>query len=413
MRGYRLTTDWQAVLTYMMCENEVLVGTDRRYPTSYATSLRPADSNRPQRYRGKDSLLSAVFLAGSLLTLCFALWLPAALADTDHDRDRGIYIGVGTGIGYLNPDDSDTNIQVEEREDIAGQIYLGMDINRFLGAELQYSRLGTAELSGNGTLDYSEASISGLLYGFNSTRNHIKRTGLRGFGRFGIGRLYTDAENVEHVQSNDYHLLLGAGAEYGFSNGLAVRGEYLSYDHDAKYIQFSVLFRFTSHPDETEKLAPASPVTNIVTATSSDSDNDGVPDARDLCPDSIISAEVDGVGCPVFDGTVDGVNFQSNSAQLTRGAELILDRATAELMNFPKTLIIIKAHTDSVGAASYNQDLSERRANSVARYMAARGITPDRLKPEAYGESQPIADNATKVGRFKNRRVEFDTSQIR
>jgi len=349
------------------------------------------------------------FSAAILLSLS-----TVAKADRDHDRDRGAYIGFGAGLGYLNPDDSDTNIRVEDRRDTAAQIFLGLDINPILGAELQYTRLGEAELSGGATLDYSEASVSGLLYGFNSRKNLTKRTGLRGYGRVGIGRLFTDATNVVHQQSNDFHLLLGAGAEYGFSNGLALRGEYLSYDHDAKYIQLSVLYRFTRHPRDRSVTPVESVLPPVVpTATSSDSDNDGVPDAIDLCPGTIIVATVDEFGCPVFEGTIDGVNFQTASAQLTAGAELILDRAAEELINFPNTLIIIMAHTDSIGPAQYNQDLSERRANSVARYLAARGIARDRLQPEAYGESRPIADNSTKVGRFKNRRVEFDTSHLR
>ncbi len=394
----------------MMCVDKVSVGFPRTCPNLSITRLWRQFSQRVG-IGNCDSAKPMVSFAAILLLI--PLCASKVSADTDHDRDRGFYIGIGTGIGYLNPDDSDTNIQVEEREDIAGQIYLGIDLNQRIGAELQYSRLGEAKLSGNGSLDYSEASVSGLLYGFNSERNHIKRTGLRGFGRIGIGRLFTDAENVTHEQSNDYHLLLGAGAEYGFSNGIALRGEYLSYDHDAKYIQVSALYRFTSHRRQEKTITPTVPATEYPTATSSDQDNDGVPDAIDLCPDSIISAEVDGVGCPKFEGTIDGVNFRTNSAQLTRGAELILDRAANELKDFPNTLIIIKAHTDSVGAASYNFELSQRRANSVAQYMAARGIEQNRLKPEAYGETRPIADNATKVGRFKNRRVEFDTSQIR
>lgn len=358
--------------------------------------------------------INAVLVVLGLFLVAQLLTVSVARADRDHDRDRGVYIGVGTGIGYLNPDDSDTNIRVEEREDTAVQIYLGLDLTARLGAELQYTRLGEAELSGNGILEYTEASVSGLLYGFNSQENLVKRKGLRGFGRLGLGRLYTEETNVVHEQSNDYHLLLGAGAEYGFSNGLAVRGEYLSYDHDAKYIQLSMLYRFTRHPRKSQTpietaAIPAAPVT----MTSSDSDNDGIIDAEDLCPNTIISVDVDGVGCPKFEGTIDGVNFRTASAELTPGAELILNRAAEELLNFPNTLIIIMAHTDSVGPAAYNQDLSERRANSVARYLAGRGIESIRLKPEAYGETRPIADNSTQVGRFKNRRVEFDTSQLR
>jgi len=354
-------------------------------------------------------LLLAVLLFGALVLDTQPAW-----SDPNHDRDRGVYVGIGSGVGYLNPDDSDTNIQVEERKDIAAQIFLGLDLTTYLGAELQYTHLGEAELSNNGRLDYREASVSGLLYGLNTQENLKKRKGLRGFGRLGIGRLFTDATNVVHEQSNDLHLLLGAGAEYGFANGVAFRGEYLSYDHDAKYIQLSVLYRFSRHPRKrTPVEEPPLPAPLNPTATSGDSDNDGVIDADDLCPGTVFQANVDNVGCPVFEGVLDGVNFRTASAELTPGAELILTRAAQELVKFPNTLIIIMAHTDSVGAAAYNLDLSERRASSVALFMASRGIDPARLKPEAFGETRPIADNSTQVGRFKNRRVEFDTTQLR
>ena len=67
----------------------------------------------------------------------------------------------------------------------------------------------------------------------------------------------------------------------------------------------------------------------------------------------------------------------------------------------------IAGHTDSVGTDEYNMGLSLRRAESVRNYLVDKGIPADRLTIRGYGESQPVADNATAEGRFQNRRVEL------
>ena len=67
----------------------------------------------------------------------------------------------------------------------------------------------------------------------------------------------------------------------------------------------------------------------------------------------------------------------------------------------------VAGHTDSIGTDEYNQGLSLRRAEAVRNYLVDKGIAADRLSIKGYGESQPVADNATADGRFMNRRVEL------
>jgi OOP family OmpA-OmpF porin len=67
----------------------------------------------------------------------------------------------------------------------------------------------------------------------------------------------------------------------------------------------------------------------------------------------------------------------------------------------------VEGHTDSYGSDAYNQKLSERRAASVEKYMIKKGVPADKIHSVGHGERKPIADNATKEGRAKNRRVEF------
>ncbi len=99
------------------------------------------------------------------------------------------------------------------------------------------------------------------------------------------------------------------------------------------------------------------------------------------------------------------VLFDVDSAVLKTGAYTELDRVATVLNKYPKTRIRIEGHTDSTGAETYNQQLSERRAESVKNALVVRGVDPARLKTIGLGESMPVAGNDTAAGRQMNRRV--------
>ncbi len=101
------------------------------------------------------------------------------------------------------------------------------------------------------------------------------------------------------------------------------------------------------------------------------------------------------------------ITFPTNGTALKAGFYEVLDSVALVLKEFEKTIIVVAGYTDSVGAESYNQGLSEQRADSVARYLKSRGITPARFEIIGFGERNPIADNATESGRALNRRVEL------
>ena len=140
-----------------------------------------------------------------------------------------------------------------------------------------------------------------------------------------------------------------------------------------------------------------------------DDDNDGVPNSIDQCPNSPPGAEVDETGCtPIADVVVlEGVNFATDSARLTENAKTILDDVAQTLRVRPNIKVEVGGHTDWVGAATYNEALSARRARSVADYLISAGVDEDNVTARGFGESQPIADNNTAAGRSKNRRVEL------
>ena len=103
--------------------------------------------------------------------------------------------------------------------------------------------------------------------------------------------------------------------------------------------------------------------------------------------------------------------FAINSAKLTNDGKAAIDEVVTQLATFDKIdRIAVVGHTDSTGAASYNQALSERRAASVRDYMISQGIDQALIFSSGMGEESPIADNTTREGRKQNRRVEIDVS---
>ena len=101
------------------------------------------------------------------------------------------------------------------------------------------------------------------------------------------------------------------------------------------------------------------------------------------------------------------ITFAVDSSDISANFYEILDSVALVLNEFSKTLVEVAGHTDSSGAVEYNQELSERRANSVAAYLRSRKVQGDRLIVVGGGESYPVASNDTPAGRQLNRRVEI------
>ncbi|TAK81981.1 MAG: OmpA family protein [Betaproteobacteria bacterium] len=102
------------------------------------------------------------------------------------------------------------------------------------------------------------------------------------------------------------------------------------------------------------------------------------------------------------------VLFDFDKATIKPEGKAKLDELAAKVKDINLEVVIAIGHTDSIGADAYNQKLSVRRAESVKAYMVSKGIQPNRVYTEGKGEKQPIASNATKDGRQKNRRVEIE-----
>jgi len=101
------------------------------------------------------------------------------------------------------------------------------------------------------------------------------------------------------------------------------------------------------------------------------------------------------------------ITFAVDSAAINADFYAVLDSVALVLDEFDKTLVEVAGHTDSTGAEQYNQQLSLRRADSVAAYLRSRKVAGERLMIVGAGEAYPVASNATPAGRQLNRRVEI------
>jgi outer membrane protein OmpA-like peptidoglycan-associated protein len=107
------------------------------------------------------------------------------------------------------------------------------------------------------------------------------------------------------------------------------------------------------------------------------------------------------------------ITFRTGSADLNPQFFKVLDGVAQVAKKYDKTIIEIAGHTDNVGGADYNRQLSQRRASSVAQYLVSRGVAEPRLMTAAGGEDHPIASNSTEQGRAANRRVEVTLAPLK
>lgn len=253
---------------------------------------------------------------------------------------------------------------------------------------------------------------------------------LEPFLALGAGNATFDDAGLE---TEEQQINFGGGVRFWFTDSIALRaearaihGEDDAYD---SFIALGVSYAFGAQSDRTTTVD-----------RDRDSDGDGVPDRRDQCPATPAGVEVNYRGCPMDDDG-DGVPDYRDDCPNTpqgrevdeRGCKLILTRTeeitlnvnfaydsdfvearymgeikevAAFLKRYADAPVVIEGHTDSVASDSYNQALSQRRADAVRDVLISRfGIDAARLSAIGYGESRPIADNDTEAGRDENRRV--------
>ena len=144
-----------------------------------------------------------------------------------------------------------------------------------------------------------------------------------------------------------------------------------------------------------------------------DSDGDGVPDYLDECPH--VAGVAANKGCPeikrevrqLLQKAMQGIEFETGKAVIKSKSYAILDKIAQTFIDNSNYVIEVQGHTDNTGKADVNKRLSDKRAHAVMDYLVKKGVDASRMTAVGYGPDMPIADNKTKAGRAKNRRVEF------
>ena len=108
--------------------------------------------------------------------------------------------------------------------------------------------------------------------------------------------------------------------------------------------------------------------------------------------------------------TINGINFKFNSSQLLGHDIRVLDEVANFAQKHTDAILVVNGYCSKVGSYAYNQQLSEQRAESVARYLKAHGVPDSRMVIKGHSYKDPIASNATAQGRFQNQRVEINST---
>ncbi|MBO6575632.1 MAG: OmpA family protein [Rhodothermales bacterium] len=166
-------------------------------------------------------------------------------------------------------------------------------------------------------------------------------------------------------------------------------------ERDDRTLEMSGVATDASQADEAESVArpqwPWGPLDNQIRTAETEADRQLL-----ACRGSLEQVLAEGT-----------VNFESGSAALTPADRLILDQMVSVLDDCADTRVQIEAHTDNTGGFDSNMTLSRARAQSVVDFLVRRGLDANRFTSVGYGETRPIATNATEDGRARNRRVEF------
>ena len=227
----------------------------------------------------------------------------------------------------------------------------------------------------------------------------------------GIGHEFFSNDD-ELSNENSFFGNYGAGIKYKISEQIALKFDarhMIETNHGDNSLSYNVGLAVPfgkvakAAPVAVETAAPVVAKPAPVAAPK-DSDGDGVIDSLDECPNTMAKAKVDSVGCMTLVNL--NINFDTASAVIKNNYNTRIVEF-ANMMNAnPKLKATIGAHTDSVGSDAYNQKLSERRAASTVEALKALKVDASKIKAVGYGETKPVATNATVEGKAQNRRVE-------
>jgi OmpA-OmpF porin, OOP family len=351
--------------------------------------------------------------AKALGTACLVVFVamnsrPAVAADS------GGYIGFGIGQSRAKIDDAritagllgaglTTTSITDDKHDTAYKIFGGYKFNRNFALEGGYFNLGrfgfTSTTTPAGTFA-GKIKVQGL---------NLDAVGIvpltEKFSAFGrLGLQYAQARDNftatgaatatnPNPSKSAANLKAGLGVQYDFTESLGMRGEWERYRindavgnrGDVNVLSVGLVFLFGG-----DKPAPAPQA--------------AAPSVIEAEPVVLVVVPIPPAPTQQYCSILD-FQFEINRDEIQREEQEKLSVVEIFMKKYPETTAVIEGHSDEVGTNADNMRLSQRRAESVVNYLTGRGIARSRLRAVGYGETRPIADNRTEIGRRLNRRI--------
>lgn len=356
----------------------------------------------------------------ALKTLPAIALIVLTTASAVQAEDRFNRSSVYAGPAYFDFDEDHVNDNDEGGFVLGAELALGerwstqleqyvTDVNKPGSAEtaIDYYRLG---------MNYHTAMLGswqpyvGFGYGYMDIRDDITDNRDSFDLALGVKRLFREhllvrtdlraIENIEGGNTRDYILSLSAGYAFGARSTPARTPSLDLVDSDGDGV-----------PDGQDSCRNTPAGTKVDSrGCELDDDRDGVVNSRDTCPATPVNLAVDTSGCPITEVVRErrelAVRFEYARAAILPAYAGEISEFAGFMKSHDEATTVIEGHTDSRGSDSYNQRLSQQRAEAVRDAIISEGVAAERLTARGYGESRPVADNSTDAGRAENRRIE-------
>ncbi len=321
--------------------------------------------------------------------------LHGELDSSDLTYKSGWYLGGGLGTTEVSPEGSSGGFYVKDDRDWGYKVFLGWRFLPHWSSEVSFVDTGKAGLGNvnpaiaamftEATISYKIPTISASYHLFGPERD------VDLFARVGVSSIMNSVsdDRITYDKQTFAQLNMGAGIQWRFAPKWFARAEYDGFDNDASMFSISLGRYLGKHYEHRLIESPQEEPKQEIPVV----EPEEVPILEDTCD--------------IFNGAIDAIQFQTDSAELTDNSLERLLEAAQSLRNYPRVAIDIQAHTDSNASAEYNLDLSNRRAQTIKKFLEENGIDAERLIAKGFGETIPRATNETEEGRALNRRVEF------